>query len=235
MGFLDHIDQLRRHLVRSLILLAIGTGVAFFFSDRLLGLITDLFKAGSSDKLTLLYPAEGFIVQMKISLMGGFVVSSPFIFHQIWSFVSPGLYSKEKRMILPVVFATTLAFAVGVLFGYFTLPYAINYFLSFSTADISSTWSLERFVSFSLQVMLASGVVFEMPLVVYAAARSGLVSVATLRKYRRHVILGLLIVAAILTPPDVITQIILAVPLILLYELGIILAVIGNRRAEGNK
>ena len=230
MGFLQHLEELRRRLIRVLIILSAGTIACLIFADRLVEFLTSSFPSGANAHLALLQPTEGFMVYLKVSLIGGMFLTTPFWLWQFWGFISPGLYTREKRVIVPVVAASSLAFLVGAGFGYFILPYGVRYFLSFTTEGMVVTWSLAKYISFELQILLAFGLTFELPLVIYAAAMLGLVTPAQLRHYRRHAIITILIVAGIITPPDVLSQVAVSVPLILLYEVGIILAAAALRR-----
>lgn len=232
MSFLEHLDELRKRLMWALIILVAGTLVALFFSEQLVNLITATFETGENDRLALLYPTEGFVVRLKVAFVAGIFGTSPFWFAQVWGFVSPGLYKNEKKVLIPVIGASAISFIAGALFGYWILPFAVHYFQSFATSDIGVSWSLGKYLDFSLRLLIAFGVVFEMPLIVYAMARLGVVTTDQLRKYRRHVIVILLILSGFITPPDFFTQIVLAVPLYILYEIGLLTATIAIRRKE---
>ncbi len=232
MSFLEHLDDLRKRLMRAVLILIIGTLIALFFSEQLLKIITATFKSSDMDKLALLYPTEGFVVRLKVAFVAGLFGTSPFWFAQVWGFVSPGLYKKEKKVIIPAILASAFAFSGGAWFGYWILPYAVDYFQSFATSDVGVSWSLGKYLDFSLRLLVAFGVVFEMPLIVYALARLGVVTTAQLRKYRRHVIVVLLILSGFITPPDFFTQIVLAIPLYILYEIGLLAATIALRNKK---
>lgn len=236
---LDHLEDLRIRLVRAVLILGIGTAVCLVFSEFLLRFIIGRFSAGGEPYLALLYPTEGFVVRLKIAFVAGLFLTSPLWFYQLWGFLSPGLYKREKRIIVPLIFASSGTFMIGAVFGYWILPLAAQYFKSLAPADVAVYWSLGRYIDFALRMIVAFALVFELPLVIYAAARLGIVNPAQLRKYRRYAIIAVLIAAALITPPDLFTQIVLAIPLIILYEAGIIMAVIaekknvaGNRRNE---
>ncbi|MDP8228075.1 MAG: twin-arginine translocase subunit TatC [Candidatus Electryoneaceae bacterium] len=228
--FLEHLDELRKRLVRTILFLIGGMIVCLIFSEQLLEVLTDAFEVADRSQLALLYPTEGFVVRLKVAFVGGLFLTSPLWFAQIWGFVGPGLYANERKAIVPVIAASSVAFILGALFGYWILPYGVHYFQSFATPEVGVSWSLGRYVDFSLRMLVAFGVVFEMPLIVYAAARIGVVTTAQLRKYRRQVIIVVLILSGLITPPDIFTQIVLSIPLIILYETGILLASIAIRR-----
>ena len=230
MSFIDHLDELRIYLFRAIGGLAVATVIGYIYSQNLQQLLLYPFANLEGPRLALLAPTEGFIVQLKISLIAGVFISSPWIFFQLWSFVAPGLFEKERKMVLPVVFSSSLLFLVGAAFAVYVIPLATRFFLSFTNAEVANYWSLGKFIDFELRMFLAFGVVFELPLLIYFLARFGVVTPAFLRTYRRHMYVAFLFAAAILTPPDVFTQVVLAVPLIVLYESSIFLAVIAQRK-----
>jgi sec-independent protein translocase protein TatC len=235
MGFIEHLEDLRKRLIRALLFLCAGTALCLIFSQRLVDFLTRPFGADPKMHLALLQPIEGFMVHLKVSLVAGIFLTSPLWLGQLWGFISPGLYSREKRVIIPVLVASVGAFIIGAAFGYWILPYAVGYFQSFSTSDIAVTWSLGRYIDFVLQLLLAFGLTFELPLIIYAAAMLGIVTPKTLRQYRRHAIIGILIVGGIITPPDVFSQIVVSVPLIVLYEISIIMSAIALKRRDRRK
>lgn len=233
MGVIAHLEELRIRLVRAILFLTGATLLCLIFSEQLLYFLTNAFKEDTTSHLALLHPTEGFIVRLKVAFVAGIFLSSPLWFSQIWGFISPGLYKNEKKIIIPAILFSTLAFIGGAAFGYWILPMAVAYFKSFATQGMAVSWSLAKYVDFSLRILIAFGVVFEMPLIVYVMARLGIVTTSQLRKYRKHAIIGILIASGLITPPDILTQIILAVPLIFLYEAGILLAVIGIKKSRG--
>ncbi len=230
MSFLEHLEEFRVRLIRVVLILAGGTIVCLIFSRYLLGFITATFPPDDTSHLALLQPTEGFVVRLKVAFVAGLFLSSPFWFAQLWGFISPGLYKNEKKVIYPVIALSAVAFIFGAAFGYWILPYTAAYFRSFAMEGMTVNWSLGKYLDFSLRILVAFGLVFELPLIVYLLARLGVVTTTQLRKYRRHVAIGVLIAAAMITPPDIFTMIVLTIPLILLYELGIIMASIAVRR-----
>lgn len=232
MKFLEHLEELRVRLIRSILFLVGGTIICLFFSGYLLTFINATFTPDETSHLTLLQPTEGFVVRLKVSLVAGLFLTSPLWFWQLWGFVSPGLYKKEKRFIIPAIVLSAFAFVIGASFGYKILPYSVEYFRSFALDNMTVNWSQGKYLDYSLRLIIAFGVVFEMPLIVYLIAKMGLVTTTQLRKYRRHVIVVLLIASAFITPPDVFTQIVLVIPLIILYEVGIIMASFAVRKTE---
>ncbi|MGE4423420.1 MAG: twin-arginine translocase subunit TatC [Pseudodesulfovibrio sp.] len=168
------------------------------------------------------YPAEAFFAHIKISIVAGIFLVSPYVFAQIWGFIAPGLYSHERKWMVPMALFSGLFFTGGALFGYFQVfPYAFEFFAGFSNAGIQFVPKLNEYLSFCLKLLLAFGLVFELPLFIFFLARLGMVSSTGLRKKRKYAILCAFVVAAILTPPDPFTQCLMAGPLIVLYEIGI--------------
>lgn len=249
MNFLDHLDELRATLIRILIGLMVGVIVCYFVSPQIQDLLLLAFKTPENIRLSLLYPTEGFIVQLKISLVAGIFVTAPWIFYQIWKFVSPALYANEKRWIWPTVFFTSLCFMTGAVFAWFVLLWATSFlmgfsseggavslgfggltFLEFGTPAVENVWSLGKTLDFILRMFLAFGVMFELPVAMYFLARIGLVDARFLRQYRKHAYVVVLIAASIITPPDIITQVALGLPLFGLYELSIFVAIVAEKK-----
>jgi sec-independent protein translocase protein TatC len=230
-SFFSHLDELRKRLIRAILALIGGMILCLFFAEKIVGFI--ISTSGKPDELhlSLLTPAEGFMVYLKVAFVAGVLISSPFWFTQLWGFISPGLYRNEKKVIFPAIVVSVLAFLIGAGFGFWILPYTAAYFRSFTVPNVEIMWSLTSYVDMALQFLLAFGLVFELPLIIYVAALIGVVKPAHLRKYRRHSIVGILIVAGFITPgPDVFSQVAVATPLIILYEVGILMAVYAAKR-----
>lgn len=230
MSFFDHLDDLRGSLIRALLGLLVGVIICYFFAPRLQDLLLIPFKQQTTASLALLAPTEGFIVKLKISLVAGVFLSAPWVFYQIWRFVAPALFENERKLVFPVVLSSTFLFLLGATFAAYVLPMATSFFLGFSSHEIVNAWSLGKYVDFVLRLLLAFGIVFELPLVVYFLARFGVVTPPFLRTYRKHMIVVFLVLASIITPPDVFTQLILTAPMVVLYEVSIGLAVIAQKR-----
>ncbi|MEF2231489.1 MAG: twin-arginine translocase subunit TatC [Pseudodesulfovibrio sp.] len=181
-----------------------------------------LLQATQEGHFQYTYPAEAFFAHIKVSIVAGLFLVSPYVFAQIWGFIAPGLYAHERKWMYPMALVSALFFTAGALFGYFVVfPYGFEFFASFSTEGIQFTPKLNEYLSFCLKLLFAFGLVFELPLFIFFLARLGMVSSAGLRKKRKYAILIAFVVAAILTPPDPFTQCLMAGPLIVLYELGI--------------
>lgn len=183
---------------------------------------TTLVQAVQDGHFQYTYPAEAFFSHIKIAIVAGLFLVSPYVFAQIWGFIAPGLYAHERKWMIPMALLSGMFFTGGALFGYFQVfPYAFDFFAGFSTEGISFTPKLNEYLSFCLKLLFAFGFVFELPLFIFFLARLGLASSTGLRKKRKYAILTGFIMAAVLTPPDPFTQCLMAGPLIILYEVGI--------------
>ncbi len=238
MGLLDHLNELRQRLTRSLIAAAVGFSLCWGFVDQLFDVaVHPLLMAlpeGAHAQYTTL--PEAFFTRMEIAFVAGFFLASPAIFYQIWSFVAPGLYDEEKKYIIPIAFLSALFFIAGGIFCYFIVfPFAFNFFISYSTPEILMTPKISDYLSFVLKLMFAFGLIFEMPIFTLFLARLGILTASMMRRARRYAIVIIFILAAILTPPDVISQLLMACPMLLLYELSIGVAAIFGRKTHKNR
>lgn len=232
--FISHLVELRERIVKA------GAGVMLIF----LGLVywaPDIFNLFSRPLMQAL-PKNGhmivtdvtgsFFVPMKVTLLVAFLVALPWVLYQIWRFVAPGLYSHEKRMVLPLVVSSYVLFLCGVAFAYFLVFPTVFKFMAHYNAPLGAEMStdVDKYLSFAMTTFLAFGITFEVPVVVIVLVRFGIVSLEKLRQIRPYVVVGAFVIAAVVTPPDVMSQLLLAVPLWLLYELGLILAAIFIRK-----
>jgi sec-independent protein translocase protein TatC len=233
--FLSHLEELRKRLVACAIAVGVGFVVSYFFSERLFQLLIMPLKAvmPEGDRLIFTNLPEMFFTYLKVAFLSGILVMAPFIFYQLWMFVAPGLYRHEKKYVIPFVVASTILFVGGSLFGYFVVfPFGFKFFIGFSNEYVKALPSVKEYFSFAIKLLFAFGMAFELPVVIFFLTKMGLVTPETLRKKRKYAILLTFVVGAILTPPDVITQCMMAVPLILLYETGILVAVIARKKKE---
>ncbi|MGB6010680.1 MAG: twin-arginine translocase subunit TatC [Desulfobacterales bacterium] len=236
--FTSHLEELRRRLIISFIAVAIGFVLSYGFKEKLFQILTrpliSVMKTG--DKLIFTGLPEAFFTYLKVAFLSGIILATPIIFYQFWVFVAPGLYDKEKRLMFPIVFLSTLFFVGGSFFGYFIVfPYGFKFFLGFASETIRPLPSMREYLSFASKLLLAFGVVFELPLVITFLAKLGMVSVSFLKKNRKYALLLFFVGAAILTPPDVVTQIMMALPLMVLYEISIIGAKIFGKKTPENE
>lgn len=225
MTFLEHLEELRKRLLICIVVVAILFVICYIFSQEIFSIIVNPFVEATGKKnLVFLSPVEGFITYLKVSFFSAVIIASPLIIYEFWAFVSPALYSHEKKVVLPALIASTIFFSGGVLFAYSViLPIAFRYLITgFSTEWLSPMISMERYLSFSFTLILAFGVVFDTPVILLLLNRLGIIYPSHLRKYRGAIIVSIFALSAILTPPDVISQILLSFPLILLFELAIL-------------
>jgi sec-independent protein translocase protein TatC len=234
--FTAHLEELRKRLIVCFIAVGLGFVISYGFKEYLFQiLVHPLVKAMQpGDSLIFTGLPEAFFTYLKVAFLAGLMLAAPVIIYEFWIFVAPGLYDKEKRLMLPIVFLSTFFFIGGALFGYFfVFPWGFKFFLGFASDTIRPMPSMKEYLGFSATLLLAFGLVFELPLVITFLARLGVVSVDFLKKNRKYAILIFFVGAAILTPPDVVTQIMMALPLMLLYEISIIGArIFGKKKAE---
>ena len=236
MPFLEHLGELRKRIMWSLVAVIVGLAIALNFTDRLMKFVRRPFEvAAPGQKLVFLAPTEAFWVYMKVALIAGMVLALPVVLYQIWAFIAPGLYSHEKRYAVPFVIIGSVFFLLGASFAQFVvIPFAMRFLVSFPGPDLAPMISVGSYVDFVLKFTLAFGAVFELPVIITLASRMGLITPQFLAKNRKYAILVNFIIAAVLTPtPDVFNQSLMAGPLIVLYELGIISARLFGRPAAG--
>lgn len=229
MGFLEHLEELRGRIIKSLfsiILVSIG---AYFFSERLIDFISRPIS-----ELYFMSPTEAFAIRIKLSLIAGIIVSVPVIFYHLWQFVVPGLFEREIKLVVPVVLASTIFFLIGATFCFlFVLPLSIKFLLGFGTEKLKPMIKIGDYVSFISYLILAFGAVFELPVIAYFLGKLGIITPRTLRKGRRYAIVGMLVLSALITPPDVFSQLMLAGPLYFLYEVSIVVVrIVQKKKSE---
>ncbi len=258
MSFLEHLEELRWHIIRSLIAIVSLGIVLFLFKNWLFEVVIfgptheDFFSyrafcklsndLGFGDAMCIRPPdfrkqaigfGESFIVSIKVSFISGFILAFPYVFYEFWRFVSPGLYPNERQATRGVVFVCSLLFLVGVLFGYYIIaPFAVNFLAGYYIPGVENSPTLSSFINYMLMFTAPAGIIFELPIVVFFLSKIGLVTPEGMRKYRRHAIVGTLLLAAIITPPDVVTQFLIGIPLFILYELSIYISARVNRAEE---
>jgi sec-independent protein translocase protein TatC len=223
--FTSHLEELRSRLIACAVAVGIGFLISYGFKKQLFDILVAPLTQAMQTGDTLIYTnlPEAFFTFLKVSLLSGLMVGSPVIIYQFWMFVAPGLYDREKKLLVPIILLSSFFFIGGALFGYFVVfPWGFKFFLGFATETIRPMPSMKEYLSFSSKLLLAFGLVFELPLVLTFMARLGLVTVPFLKKNRKYAVLIFFAGAAIITPPDVVTQIMMALPLMLLYEVSII-------------
>lgn len=239
--FTEHLGELRDRLVRSFMAVGIGFVGAYFFKEKLFQILTAplVTAMGNNENTRMIFTGlpEAFFTYLKVSLLTGILLAVPYLFYQFWMFVSPGLYRNEKKYLVPIVVLSVFFFIIGTCFGYFIVfPYGFKFFLGFATETIHALPSMKEYLSFASKMLLAFGLVFELPLVLTFMARMGLVTVPFLKKNRKYALLLFFVCSALITPPDVVTQVMMAFPLMLLYEISIVGAkVFGKEKKEDGK
>lgn len=228
MSLTEHLIELRKRLIRSVIILCIGFGVCYYYKDLVFDIITKPLTQVLPKNSYLIYTGltEAFFVYMKLAFFASLIITSPFILYQIWKFISPGLLLKEKKYVVPFVLSSSLLFISGVLFGYFiALPPAFEFFVSFNNKYLQAMISFKDYLSLFVTFLLGFGLSFELPIFIFFLTKLGIVNAKMLSKQRRYAILVIFIAAAILTPsPDALSQILMAIPLMFLYEVSIFVA-----------
>jgi sec-independent protein translocase protein TatC len=226
-SFMSHLIELRSRLMRSIIAVVIVVVVLFpFAKDIYAALAQPLLRVLPQGSTMIATDVTGtFLVPLKVTLMAAFLVALPYVLWQAWAFVAPGLYQHEKRLVLPVLVSSCLFFALGMSFAYFfVFPVAFGFFAGYTPVGVQMMTDIDKYLSFVLTMFIAFGLTFETPVVVVVLVRMRVVPLEKLRSIRPYVIVGAFVIGAIFTPPDVISQCLLAVPLWLLYELGLQLA-----------
>ncbi|MBX2991835.1 MAG: twin-arginine translocase subunit TatC [Bacteroidetes bacterium] len=232
MTFLDHLEELRWRVIWALAGVVIATIVVWIFIDFIMdkvllqpvkNLNANLAEGQQPIHLQNLKPFGQLFLYMQVAIAGGVILSIPNILYQIWAFIAPGLMPKERRYIKSIVFFSSFCFLAGIAFAYFIMmPSAMSFFAGFGSAEIENNIAINEYMNFVISIMLAAGVVFELPMVSWFLSQLGILTPAFMRHYRRHAIVGVFVLAAVLTPgTDPVSQILLAVPLIVLYELSI--------------
>lgn len=232
--FLSHLIELRNRLIRALIAVGLVFVCLFPFASELYAILAQPLLAvlPKGGQMIATDVATPFFVPMKVAMMAAFMVALPYVLYQFWAFIAPGLYTHEKRMIAPLVVASTVLFLCGMAFAYFLVfPVVFGFVTSVAPIGVAVMTDINKYLDFVLTLFVAFGITFEVPVAVVILVRMGLVSVEKLREIRPYVVVGAFVIGAIFTPPDVISQILLAVPLWLLYELGIVVAAFMVKKA----
>lgn len=252
MSFLDHLEELRWRLVRSAIAIVIVAVAIWFFMEWILDNVFLSMRSPDFPTFRAMCNffgvcVESIPIQMQsttltgqfsyaimMSIMGGMVVSFPFIFYQIWSFVKPGLKQNERGVAKGIVLYVSILFFIGILFGYFIVaPLCVQFFGNFQISkDINNIFTINSYMSTVLSTVFYSGLLFLLPVVTYIFTKLGVVNSDFLKKYRKHAIVGILILSALITPPDLISQVIVGIPIVLLYEIGVLVAKRVEKRAK---
>ncbi|MCX8106552.1 MAG: twin-arginine translocase subunit TatC [Ignavibacterium album] len=233
MTFLEHLEELRWRIIYSFIGVVIGTIIAWVFIDFLVEEVLLRPAKESGVSLQNLKPFGQIFLYFQIALIAGLIISIPNVFYQFWKFISPALRKHERRYILAIVIFSTICFLGGIAFAYFVmLPLALSFAAQFGTQTIKNEFAVDEYMSIIISVMLAAGLVFELPMLSFFLSKLGILKPSFMRKYRKHSIVIILIAAAVLTPgTDPVSQVILAVPLVLLYEISILVSKFSQKKS----
>jgi sec-independent protein translocase protein TatC len=241
MPLTQHLEELRWRLIRALLAATVGAVICYNWADVLFAFLIRPLTAYSNEPVQLIGTGvtEAFFTKLKVSLIGGVFLGSPVIFFQVWKFVAPGLYEQEKRYVVPFVAFATIFFVLGAAFCYLSVfPISYAFFLDqYKEIKITPALRISEYLSFSARMLLAFGLTFELPVITFFMARLGVVTHRMMLGYLRYAVLGIFIVAAILTPgPDIASQLLMAAPLFVLYIISILVAyVFGKKKEEGNQ
>ena len=228
-SFWDHLEEFRKRIFIMITTVGVLAAIAFFFSRH----ITNFITATSPCELVALAPSEAISAHLRLSVTAGILLASPVLLFQMWRFIAPGLYETERKGVISVTAAGTFLFLGGAAFAWFVMRRpALLLFQSFETGNIHGAWSVSAYIGFIGSFLLIFGAAFQLPLAVLFLTKTGIIEPNTLGKYRRHAVVGLLVMAAILTPPDPLTQVMLALPLYILFEISLVVARISFQKTK---
>jgi|TARA_B110000483_G_scaffold118142_1_gene142785 sec-independent protein translocase protein TatC len=234
-GFISHLIELRDRLLKAIAALFIVFFTLFYWAQDIYSLLAapliEALPEGST--MIAIEVAAPFFVPIKVTLFASFVVALPVVLYQVWAFIAPGLYTHEKRLVVPLIATSTILFLVGCLFAYLVVfPTVFHFVAAFTPEGVEMNTDIQKYFDFVLTLFLAFGLAFETPIAVVILTRMGIVSIETLKESRPYIIVGAFVIAAIFTPPDVISQLLLAFPIWILYEIGLFIAGILEKKAE---
>ena len=232
MPFLDHLEELRWRLIKSIASVLIGAVISFSFIDQIIEFLVQPTEAlKNSMDLQVLKVQGMFMIKWSIALFGGIIISIPVLTFQIWKFVAPGLYIDEKKYIIPLIIFTFLSFLCGLIFAYMiVIPFSLGFFTSVGFEGIQNNFSINYYFSFITWLMIGSGLIFELPVIVFILSVIGLLTPAFMRHYRRYAIVIILVLSAFITPPDPVSLVLMSIPLLVLYEVSIGVSWLVNRK-----
>ena len=238
MPLTEHLRELRYRLIVSITAFLIGSGISFYFAKNVFEILKKPVMESYPDvELITLSPTEPLFILIKISLAVGFILASPIILYQMWRFIEPALYSHEKRIFIPLLLGSITLFLLGALFAYFVvLPLALKFLLGLGFSQLLATpyLSVDMYVSFVLKMVIAFGIAFQMPIVLYVLQKAGVITPEQLSRFRKYFIVVAFLIGAIIAP-DVSTQVLMAIPLIILYEISVLLGKLSKKKKELKK
>jgi sec-independent protein translocase protein TatC len=238
MPFMEHLEELRKRVIRCVLAVLAGIAAAYPFKEFLYNLLSQPLKDALPAEASLIYtaPAEAFFTLLKVAILAGIIAASPVIFYQMWRFIAPGLYSRERRRVWPFVTVSSLLFLGGAAFCYaIVFPYAFLFFMQAGQGVATPMISIREYFSFSAMLLFAFGFIFQMPLVLVFLGRIGVVSSKMLRKKRKYAILIMFIAAAVFTPPDPQSQIMMALPMLALFEISLWVVALTEKKKQARE
>ena len=236
MPFLDHLEELRWRLIKSLGSVLVGALITFFYIDPLIDFLIKPTKDLTTPMDLQVLKVQGmFMIKWGIALIGGFVIAIPVLTYQLWKFIVPGLYINEKKYVAPLIIFTYLSFLIGLVFAYtIIIPFSLDFFTSVGMTGIQNNFSINYYFNFITWLMIGSGLIFELPVLVFILSIIGLFTPTFMRHYRRHALIVILILSAFITPPDPISLLLMSIPLMALYEISIGVSWLVNRKKKSN-
>lgn len=234
MSFLDHLEELRWRIIKGTVAVVIAAIPCAIYWKNIFDLIM-IYPLRLSDpqpKLIYTSPSETVMISLKIACAGGLIIAAPVVFYQLWKFISPALYGSEKKVVLPTVFASTFFFITGIAFCYGMFPFLMRFLTMFAPEKLDPMFKASEYFGFLLKISLAFGFIFELPVISFVLSHMGIINASFLLKNSRYAVVLIFVVAAILTPPDVISQTIMALPMLLLYILSILVSFFVSRRKK---
>jgi len=227
MSFLDHLEELRWVIIKSIAVLTVTIGITMFYANDIFELFIHPLKAyieNGDIQLRYKSPLSAFMIYMKMGFSGGLLISLPFILYFIWGFITPALHKQEKRYALTALFFGLIFFLIGLSVGYFFIPIGVPFLLSFAQENVNNDWDIESYIKFCTQMVTSFGIIFQVPVILALLIKLRLVSSELLIEHRAIATVFMFIFAAVLTPPDVYSQIAVAVPMLIFYQFGIFYA-----------
>ncbi len=238
MPFTLHLEELKTRLTRALIAIGVCFVICYFVKEQLFKILTLPLVAVLPDNSSMIFTSlpEAFFTYLKVSFFASIFLASPYVLYQLWKFISPGLHKSERKYMVPFVTFSTIFFLGGSLFAYYVVfPFGFKFFIGFGNDVIRPMLSLREYLSFSMKLLIAFGVIFELPIFMFFLAKIGMVNSKTLVEKRKYAILLVFVVAALFTPPDIVTQGLMALPLMLLYEISIWVVKMGEKKLAREK
>ena len=236
LSFTAHLEELRKRLIISIATIGVGFVACYSFKEKIFAVLARPLQEVLPPESSLVFinPTEAFLTYLKTAFLGGFFLAIPVILFQIWKFIAPGLYNEERRYVIPFVLSSSILFIGGALFGYFMVfPLAFKFLMGFSSDMIQAFPSMKDYLSFVIKLLIAFGVVFETPVFIFFLAKIGIVNYQMLKTYRKYFLVVAFILGAFLTPPDPLSQIMMAMPLLVLYEVSVLVTkYFGKKKVE---